>query len=159
MGLDESTLHTLKIGGLFHDIGKIGIPDSILLKEAKLTDEEYSQIKNHPMIGVHMLGDAAVFKDIIPIVKHHHERFDGRGYPSQLAGENIPFIARIAAVADTFDAMTSKRSYRNALPLDIVKAEIEKCSGSQFDPEIAKVFLNILNNNYNEILEIQEKYK
>ena len=159
MGLDDETLHTLKIGGLFHDIGKIGIPDSILLKESKLSDEEYSQIKNHPTIGAHMLGDAAVFKDIIPIVKHHHERFDGRGYPSQLAGENIPFIARIAAVADTFDAMTSKRTYRDALPLSVVKEEIEKCSGTQFDPKIAKVFLYILNNDYKSIKDIQEKYK
>ena len=159
MGLDDETLHTLKIGGLFHDIGKIGIPDSILLKESKLSDEEYSQIKNHPTIGAHMLGDAAVFKDIIPIVKHHHERFDGRGYPSQLAGENIPFIARIAAVADTFDAMTSKRTYRDALPLSVVKEEIEKCSGTQFDPKIAKVFLDILNNAYKSITDIQEKYK
>lgn len=159
MGLDDETLHTLKIGGLFHDIGKIGIPDSILLKESKLSDEEYSQIKNHPTIGAHMLGDAAVFKDIIPIVKHHHERFDGRGYPSQLAGENIPFIARIAAVADTFDAMTSKRTYRDALPLSVVKEEIEKCSGTQFDPKIAKVFLDILNNDYTSITDIQEKYK
>ena len=159
MGLDDETLHTLKIGGLFHDIGKIGIPDSILLKESKLSDEEYSQIKNHPTIGAHMLGDAAVFKDIIPIVKHHHERFDGRGYPSQLAGENIPFIARIAAVADTFDAMTSKRTYRDALPLSVVKEEIEKCSGTQFDPKIAKVFLDILNNDYESITDIQEKYK
>lgn len=159
MGLDDETLHTLKIGGLFHDIGKIGIPDSILLKESKLSDEEYSQIKNHPTIGAHMLGDAAVFKDIIPIVKHHHERFDGRGYPSQLAGENIPFIARIAAVADTFDAMTSKRTYRDALPLSVVKEEIEKCSGTQFDPKIAKVFLDILKNDYKSITDIQEKYK
>ena len=159
MGLDDETLHTLKIGGLFHDIGKIGIPDSILLKESKLSDEEYSQIKNHPTIGAHMLGDAAVFKDIIPIVKHHHERFDGRGYPSQLAGENIPFIARIAAVADTFDAMTSKRTYRDALPLSVVKEEIEKRSGTQFDPKIAKVFLDILNNDYKSITDIQEKYK
>lgn len=159
LGLDENTLHTLKIGGLFHDIGKIGIPDSILLKESKLDDEEYSQIKNHPMIGVHMLGDATIFKDIIPMVKHHHERFDGKGYPNQLSGKDIPYIARIAAVADTFDAMTSKRSYRNALPLDIVKSELEKCSGTQFDPAIANVFLGILNTEYNLILEIQEKYK
>lgn len=159
MGLDETTLHTLKIGGLFHDIGKIGIPDSILLKESKLNDEEYSQIKNHPTIGVHMLGDAEVFKNIIPMVKHHHERFDGRGYPSQLTGKDIPLIARIAAVADTFDAMTSKRTYRDALPLDVVKAEIEKCSGTQFDPEIANIFLDILNNDYNSILNIQEKYR
>lgn len=134
LGLDEKTLHILKIGGLFHDIGKIGIPDSILLKESKLSDEEYSQIKNHPMIGVHMLGDAAIFTDILPIVKHHHERYDGRGYPSQLVGDDIPYVARIAAVADTFDAMTSKRSYRDSLPIDVVRAEIERCSGTQFDP-------------------------
>ena len=159
LGLDEETLHILKIGGLFHDIGKIGIPDSILLKESKLSDEEYSQIKNHPTIGAHMLGDAAVFKDIIPIVKHHHERFDGKGYPSQLSGENIPFIARITAVADTFDAMTSKRTYRDALPLSVVKAEIEKCSGTQFDPQVAKAFLDILNNDYKSITDIQKKYK
>lgn len=159
LGLDEETLHILKIGGLFHDIGKIGIPDSILLKESKLSDEEYSQIKNHPMIGVHMLGDAAIFTDILPIVKHHHERYDGRGYPSQLVGEDIPYVARIAAVADTFDAMTSKRSYRDSLPIDIVRAEIERCSGTQFDPNIAKVFLDIMDNDFDSIREIQEKYK
>ena len=159
LGLDENTLHILKIGGLFHDIGKIGIPDSILLKESKLNDEEYSQIKNHPMIGVHILGGVKLFEDIIPIVEYHHERFDGRGYPSQLSGTDIPYVARIAAVADTFDAMTSKRSYRNALPIDVVRAEIEKCSGTQFDPDIAKAFLEILDNDYNSILEIQEKYK
>lgn len=159
LGLDEKTLHILKIGGLFHDIGKIGIPDSILLKESKLSDEEYSQIKNHPMIGVHMLGDAAIFTDILSIVKHHHERYDGRGYPSQLVGDDIPYVARIAAVADTFDAMTSKRSYRDSLPIDVVRAEIERCSGTQFDPNIAKVFLDIMDNDFDLIREIQEKYK
>ena len=159
MGLDEDTLHLLKIGGLFHDIGKIGIPDSILLKETKLDDEEYSQIKNHPAIGAHILGDAEIFKDIIPIVLHHHERFDGKGYPKGLKGEQIPLAARIAAVADTFDAMTSKRTYRDALPLETVIAEIEKCSGTQFDPKIASVFLDILKNDYKEIEEIQKKYK
>ena len=159
LGLDEKTLHILKIGGLFHDIGKIGIPDSILLKESKLSDEEYSQIKNHPMIGVHMLGDAAIFTDILPIVKHHHERYDGRGYPSQLVGDDIPYVARIAAVADTFDAMTSKRSYRDSLPIDVVRAEIERCSGTQFDRNIAKVFLDLMNNDFDLIREIQEKYK
>ena len=159
MGLDDSTLHILKIGGLFHDIGKIGIPDSILLKETKLSDDEYSQIKNHPSIGAHILGDAEIFKDIIPIVLHHHEKYDGKGYPKNLKGENIPLVARITAVADTFDAMTSKRTYRDALPLDVVTAEIEKCSGSQFDPKIADVFLDILKNHYNEIEKIQKKYK
>ncbi len=128
LGVPESDLRTLEVGGLFHDIGKIGIPDSILLKEAKLTDDEYSEIKNHPSIGAHILCNAAIFQDIIPIVKHHHERYDGHGYPGKLQGEDIPYMARIAAIADTFDAMTSKRTYRDPLPLEVVKAEIEKCS-------------------------------
>ena len=158
LGLNEEELHTLKIGGLFHDIGKIGIPDSILLKESKLTDEEYSEIKNHPAIGVHILSNATIFKDIIPIVKHHHERYDGCGYPSKLAGDNIPYLARITALADTFDAMTSKRTYRDALNVDTVIAEIEKCRRVQFDPQIADVFLDILHNHFNEVEEIMQKY-
>ncbi len=158
MGLGEDELKTLKIGGMFHDIGKIGIPDSILLKEGKLTDEEYGQVKNHPAIGKHILSNAKIFQDIIPIVYYHHEKYDGHGYPEQLKGEKIPLYARIAAVADTFDAMTSKRSYRNALPLETVRAEIEKHSGKQFDPKIAKVFLDILDHHYDEILAIMNKY-
>lgn len=130
----------------------------LFYKKFKLTDDEYSEIKNHPSIGSHILSTASIFKDIIPIVKHHHERFDGHGYPSQLAGNDIPYLARITAIADTFDAMTSKRSYRDALPLDVVIAEFERCKGSQFDPELADVFLNILRNHYDEIEKIQEKY-
>lgn len=158
LGLPAEQIKTLRIGGLFHDIGKIGIPDSILLKPAKLTDEEYSQIKNHPSIGAHILGSAAIFQDIIPIVKHHHERYDGNGYPSRLKGEEIPYLARIAAVADTFDAMTSRRSYRGPIDIEHVKEEIKRCEGTQFDPQIAEVFLEILNNNFAKIQEIQEKY-
>ena len=158
LGLSEEDLRTLRIGGLFHDIGKIGIPDSILLKESKLSDDEYSQIKNHPTIGAHILQNATIFQDILPIVKHHHERYDGNGYPSKLKGEEIPYFARIAAVADTFDAMTSKRTYRNAIPLEEVKEEIKRCEGTQFDPSIAETFLEILNTQYEKIQEIQEKY-
>ena len=159
LGLSDDDLHTLKIGGLFHDIGKIRIPHDILLNPRKLTVDEYSEIKNHPSIGVHILSNAAIFRDIIPIVKHHHERYDGLGYPSKLKGESIPYLARIAAVADTFDAMTSKRTYRDSLSLDIVKSEIEKNKGTQFDPQVADVFLDILNNHYEEIKVIQEKYR
>ncbi len=158
LGLPEDQIKTLRIGGLFHDIGKIGIPDSILLKPAKLTDDEYSQIKNHPSIGAHILGSAVIFKDIIPIVKHHHERYDGNGYPSRLKGEEIPYMARIAAVADTFDAMTSRRSYRGPIDIEHVKEEIKRCEGTQFDPQIAEAFLDILNNNFEKIKDIQEKY-
>lgn len=158
MGLDEDSLKTLKIGGLFHDIGKIGVPDHILLKPGKLTDDEYSEIKNHPSIGAHILSTATIFANLIPVVKHHHERYDGRGYPSKLAGNDIPFLARIAAVADTYDAMTSKRPYRDALPLDVVIEEIRKNSGTQFDPEIADVFLDLLENHYDEVEKIQNSY-
>ena len=158
LGLSEEQIKTLRIGGLFHDIGKIGIPDSILLKPAKLTDDEYSQIKNHPSIGAHILRNATIFKEIIPIVKHHHEKYDGNGYPSRLKGEEIPYMARIAAVADTFDAMTSRRSYRGPIDIEHVKEEIKRCEGTQFDPQIAEAFLDILNNNFEKIKDIQEKY-
>ena len=158
LGLSEDEIKTLRIGGLFHDIGKIGIPDKILLKTEKLTDDEYSEIKNHPSIGAHILGASSVFNNIIPIVKHHHERYDGRGYPSGLNGEEIPYMARIAALADTFDAMTSKRSYRNALELNVVVQEIERCKGTQFDPKISDIFLDILKNEFEKLKEIQDKY-
>lgn len=158
LGLSEEDIHLLRVGGLFHDIGKIGVPDSILLKTSKLTDDEYSEIKNHPKIGAQILSNATLFEKAIPIVKHHHERYDGFGYPEKLAGENIPYLARIAAIADSFDAMTSKRTYRDSLPLDVVISEISKNKGTQFDPNIADKFLDILNNNYNEIEDIQNKY-
>ena len=159
LNLPPDQMKTLKIGSLFHDIGKIGIPDAILLKTDKLTDDEYSEIKNHPAIGAHILSNASIFADILPIVKHHHERYDGKGYPSRLAGEDIPYLARIVAVADTFDAMTSRRSYRQALDFDYTMNEIERCKGTQFDPAIADVFLEILRTNQDKITEIQKKYQ
>ena len=159
LNLPPEQMKTLKIGALFHDIGKIGIPDAILLKTDKLTDDEYSEIKNHPAIGAHILSNASIFADILPIVKHHHERYDGKGYPARLAGENIPYLARIVAVADTFDAMTSRRSYRQALDFDYTTNEIERCKGTQFDPAIADVFLEILRTNQDKITEIQKKYQ
>lgn len=159
MGLSEAELKTLKIGGLFHDIGKIGIPDSILLKETRLSDDEYSEIKHHPSIGVHILSNATIFADIIPIVKHHHERYDGRGYPENLAGENIPLLARITTVADAFDAMSSRRTYRNNLDMETIKEEFRKNRGTQFDPKIDDIFLDILENEFEKIREIQEKYQ
>ena len=159
LNLPPEQMKTLKIGALFHDIGKIGIPDAILLKTDKLTDDEYSEIKNHPAIGAHILSNASIFADIIPIVKHHHERYDGKGYPARLAGEDIPYLARIVAVADTFDAMTSRRSYRQALDFDYTMNEIERCKGTQFDPAIADVFLEILRTNQDKLTEIQKKYQ
>ncbi len=159
LNLPEETLNTLRIGGLFHDVGKIGVPDSILQKESRLTDDEYSEIKNHPSIGAHILSTATIFHDIIPIVKHHHEKYDGTGYPGRLQGEDIPYLARIAAIADSFDAMTSRRTYRDSLPMDVVISEFKRCKGTQFDPKLADVFLDILENHFDEIKAIQEKYK
>ena len=156
--LPEADLDTLRVGGLFHDIGKIGVPDSIIQKESRLTDDEYSQIKQHPNIGIHILSHAKIFQNILPIVEHHHERYDGNGYPSKLAGENIPYLARITSIADSFDAMSSRRSYRESLPLDIIKEEFRKNRGTQFDPNLTDIFLDILENHYDEIKEIQDKY-
>lgn len=159
LNLPDADIDTLRIGGLFHDIGKIGVPDSILQKEAKLTDDEYSQIKQHPNIGIHILSHAKIFQNILPIVEHHHEKYDGSGYPGRLAGENIPYLARITAIADSFDAMNSRRSYRDPLSMDVIISEFKRCKGTQFDPEITDVFLDILENHFDEIREIQEKYK
>ena len=156
--LPEADLDTLRVGGLFHDIGKIGVPDSIIQKDSRLTEDEYSQIKQHPNIGIHILSHAKIFQNILPIVEHHHERYDGNGYPRKLAGENIPYLARITSIADSFDAMSSRRSYRESLPLDIIKEEFRKNRGTQFDPNLTDIFLDILENHYDEIKEIQDKY-
>ncbi len=158
LGLPQSDIETLRIGGLFHDIGKIGISDSILLKNGKLTDKEYSEIKRHPIIGKNILSNAEIFEDIIPIVLYHHERYDGKGYPYGLSDKDIPFLARIVAVADAFDAMTSRRSYRDELDLNYVKEELKSKTGTQFDPIVTATFLNILNNEYRLIRDIKFSY-
>ena len=158
LGLPQEDLDKLRIGGLFHDIGKIGIPDNILKKESKLTNEEYDEIQTHTSLGVDILTRNKVFKEIIPIVEYHHEKYDGNGYPFKLKGDEIPLAARITAVADTFDAMTSKRSYRDPIPLIDVVEEFKKFSGTQFDPNIVNTFLDIINNEYDVIEEIQQKY-
>lgn len=158
LGLSDNDLTKLRLGGLFHDLGKIGIPDNILKKDSKLTDDEYERIQSHTSIGADILQKSSVFQEILPIVEFHHEKYDGNGYPFKLKGDNIPLLARITSIADTFDAMTSKRTYRDPLPLDTVKKEFEKFSGTQFDPEISKVFLDILDNQYDEIKQIQNKY-
>lgn len=155
LNLDEESLDTLRIGGMFHDIGKSGISTNILFKNSSLNNDEFSQMKKHTYIGSDILGHSPIFNDIIPIVKYHHEKYDGNGYPEGLKGNQIPLFARIISIADTFDAMTSTRSYRDALPIEIAKEEIQKCSGSQFDPEIVKAFLEILDEDLNEVKDIQ----
>ena len=158
LGLYDKDITTLKIGGLFHDIGKIGISDTILLKPSKLTDEEYNELKKHPSIGKQIVSTSSIFRDIIPIIYSHHERFDGNGYPQKLQGNQISFLARIVSVADSFDAMTSRRSYRDEMDLEYVKKQISEGSGTQFDPEVANVMLNILENKLDKINEIRAKF-
>jgi HD-GYP domain-containing protein (c-di-GMP phosphodiesterase class II) len=133
----------LYIASLLHDIGKIGVPENILRKETGLTDEEYNEIKKHPLHGAQILGALPEFEEALKGVKYHHERYDGRGYPEGLQGEAIPLMASIIAVADTFDAMTSDRTYRKALSKQAAMEEIKKNSGVQFDPDVAQAFLSL----------------
>jgi putative two-component system response regulator len=140
LGLDESDRTTIRIGGYLHDVGKIAIADAILLKPGRLTPEEYEEIKSHSAIGASIVSTHEGMTGIARIVRHHHERWDGAGYPHGLAGEAIPIGARIIAVADAFSAMTTDRVYRAALPLEEVWAELARHAGSQFDPAIVEIF-------------------
>ncbi len=133
--------------GLLHDVGKIRVPEEIINKPGKLTDEEYEHIKIHPVTGYHILKDVYDDKLVATGAKFHHERYDGKGYPNGLKGENIPEIARIIGVADTYDAMASNRSYRTALPQDVVRNEIVKGKGTQFDPDIADIMLRMIDDD------------
>ena len=151
-GKSEHECNEIYIAGLLHDVGKIGIPNGIINKDSKLTDEEFAVIKTHPVIGADILRriDAAPF---ISVGAHyHHERFDGKGYPEGLSGDDIPEIARIIAVADAYDAMTSNRSYRKYLPQQAVRSEIEKNIGTQFDPEAARCMLMIIDEDKEYVL-------
>ncbi len=130
--------------GLLHDVGKIGVPDAVINKPGKLTDEEYDKIKTHPGRGAKILENIVEMPKLATGARWHHERFDGRGYPDGLAGEDIPEEARIIAVADAYDAMTSHRSYRDVIPQEVVKGELEKGSGTQFDPKFAAIMLEII---------------
>ena len=158
MGLSEVELQKLKIGGLVHDVGKVSIEDSILFKDSKLSDEEYTKIKQHPGIGVEMLKKQEIFQNIIPIVKYHHERYDGKGYPEKLVGEEIPLLARVTSVADAFDAMSSKRTYNSLMNVEAIKQEFRVNRGIQFDPVATDAFLDILENNIDDVKKIQNKY-
>ncbi|GJQ30582.1 MAG: hypothetical protein HBSAPP03_24660 [Phycisphaerae bacterium] len=137
-GMTPDQAERVHIAGLVHDVGKIGVPEAVLCKAGRLTEEEFASIKQHPVIGQRILRDIPGLADILPGVLHHHERIDGRGYPHGLRGEEIPLIARIIAVADTFDAMSSNRSYRPAMPRERVLAEIGRSAGTQLDATLAK---------------------
>ncbi len=140
LGLPEEEMTRLQLGAVLHDIGKIGVRDNVLLKQSALTDEEFEQIKMHAVYGEEIISGIAQLKSAVPGVKQHHEKHNGRGYPLGLKGDEIDITARIIAVADSFDAMTSNRPYRNGLSLDDAFEELRKFSGSQFDPEIVDAF-------------------
>lgn len=148
MKLPKSICQEIFHGGLLHDIGKIGIPENILLKAGELTDKEKNIIKRHPCIGYEIIKHISDFdkNSVLDIVLYHHERYNGEGYPEGLMGNQIPLAARIIAIADTFDAMTTKRVYRNKIDLETTLIEIKKNKGTQFDPEIADVFLKLFEN-------------
>jgi putative nucleotidyltransferase with HDIG domain len=143
LGISPEDMERIRIGAPLHDIGKIGIADAILQKTSKLTKEEFEIMKTHTTKGAKILETVPDLAPVIPIVRSHHERWDGQGYPDKLAGENISRLARIVAVADCFDAMTSNRPYRDGLPAEVAFAEVEKQKGKQFDPEVANAFLTI----------------
>jgi HD-GYP domain-containing protein (c-di-GMP phosphodiesterase class II) len=145
LGLDEQQRMTVRIGGYLHDIGKIGIADAVLLKPDRLADAEMAEMRRHSEIGAAILEVHEAMSDIARIVRHHHERWDGSGYPAGLAGAAIPLGGRIVAVPDAFSAMTTDRPYRAALPLDRAWAELRACSGSQFDPAMVEVFEQVVN--------------
>ncbi|MFZ3172680.1 MAG: HD-GYP domain-containing protein [Carboxydocellales bacterium] len=144
LGLTEQQITILEEASLFHDIGKIGVPELILNKKEALGNEEFEVIKKHPAIGADIIASTSTFKEHAIIVRHHHERWDGFGYPDQLKGEEIPLEARILAVADTYDAMTSDRPYRSRMPREKAIKILRECVGTQFDPVIANKFLEII---------------
>lgn len=144
LGLPHAHVERIRIAGMLHDIGKIGVPESVLLKPEKLTDPEFELMKKHPVDGQNILRPIASLFDILPTVYHHHERYDGKGYPMGLKGDAIPLWARILGVADAYDAMTTDRPYRKAFAKDVAAKEIARCSGTQFDPAIARAMCEIL---------------
>ncbi|MBC8471307.1 MAG: HD domain-containing protein [Planctomycetes bacterium] len=159
--LDEEQIHMVYLAGLLHDIGKIGIEEVVLRKKGKLTEQEFNRIKQHPSIGAGILHEIKQMRDIIPGVLSHHERVDGRGYPDGLVGEQIPLTGRIVGLADSFDAMTSKRTYRDAMTVEHALEEIGKGLGTQFDEKLGRIFLDsdvgllwdIIQNGFNNIYQ------
>jgi putative nucleotidyltransferase with HDIG domain len=143
-GLNEIEQKMVEFAGLFHDVGKVGVPDHILLKPGKLTDDEFTVMKSHPEISVKILEPLAAvefYAKLIPGVMHHHERFDGKGYPVGVMGEEIPIYARMILIADTYDAMTSTRTYRKGLAPEVAYQELKDFAGRQFDARLVKIFI------------------
>ena len=146
-GYNEEKQDAVFMMGLLHDVGKIGIPDSVINKPARLTDEEFALIKTHPSVGARILSNIKKMPRLADGARWHHERYDGKGYPDGLSGEDIPEESRMIAVADAYDAMTSNRSYRRSLSQEVVRGEIEKGKGTQFDPQFADIMIQMIDED------------
>ncbi len=157
LSLDSEKLSTVRAASLLHDIGKVGVPDSILNKKEPLTEEEWKPIKSHPKLGVEILRHVIDLANCLPAIMHHHERYDGSGYPAGLKGEKIPLEARILSVADSYDAMTSPRPYREQLKMEDAIDELRRCAGTQFDPEIVELFCNIIKPAMTRSMELETR--
>jgi HD-GYP domain-containing protein (c-di-GMP phosphodiesterase class II) len=151
-GCDANTLHRMHIAGLVHDVGKIGVPERVLVKPGDLDAEEFNWIRRHPEIGHRILRDIPHFDDVLAGVRHHHERWDGQGYPAGTAGADIPLVARMIAIADAFDAMTSSRTYREGMSRETVLAEMQRCAGTQFDPTLVPIFVSLDFTEYDRMV-------
>lgn len=158
-GLSPEELELLRVGGLFHDVGKIGTSDDILFKSAQLNDKEYEEIKKHPIKGAHILSAVSMFKEVVPLVKCHHERVDGGGYPEGLKKDEIPLLARIIAISDAFDAMMSDRHYRLKLKFEEAKSQLLQGAGTQFDEELIRIFIRELDDFDQMVEEIASTYE
>ena len=145
--LKEKDKKDLLLGAYLHDIGKLEISKELLTKRDKLSDSEFNILRQHPTLGVDLVSDIKEFGDVIPIIKHHHEKFDGTGYPFKLKGDEIPYLARVLTIIDSFDAMTSKRPYNSSKSYSEAIEEIERCSGSHFDKDLAYKFIDMLQND------------
>jgi HD-GYP domain-containing protein (c-di-GMP phosphodiesterase class II) len=150
VGITEYEKDVLRVVGPIHDLGKIGIPDAVLLKPGKLTPDEYDLMQGHSIYGEEIMNRFEILSNEARIIRHHHERYDGKGYPDALAVDDIPKCSRIIAVCDTFDAMTSNRPYRNAMAAGQALAEIERCKGLQFDPGFADAFIKLVETGDHE---------
>jgi putative nucleotidyltransferase with HDIG domain len=160
MSFPKEFIERVYIAGVLHDVGKIGVPDHIITKPDRLTDEEYDEIKRHPEIGAKILEPVTFLADIVPCVRHHHEWYDGsaQGYPHRLAADRIPLPSRVILVADTVEAMTSDRPYRKALPLETVVRELHRYAGTQFDPVCVKAMLALLEREGERFIRKDQKF-
>lgn len=148
MDMSADEINLAFIVGLIHDVGKIKIPNEILTKPSRLTNEEFDIMKTHADHGAQMLSAIEGVEPVVPIMRHHHERYDGKGYPEGLVGEAIPLLSRMLAICDSFDAMTTNRCYRHPVPLEECIHEIRRCAGTQFDPGICRLFIEFLQDRF-----------